>query len=113
MRNYDFSNVLFSFGKIIQSATDNGNMFFKVFSPPCSHRAMAGLPWESYNLPMLSRGSKIFFIVVFIAVALSVAYTFYDTMILKRFDVFFLEEEIPTYRGIFSGLLDQAQTYVQ
>lgn len=46
-------------------------------------------------------------------VILVVAYTFYDTVVLKRFDIFLTEAEIPSSTRILSDFILQLKTYVQ
>ena len=62
---------------------------------------------------MISKESKIFYVVVFLIVLFSIAYTYYDTMILARFDIFISEDEIPTYSDILTKSIELIETYVQ
>lgn len=55
---------------------------------------------------MITQKSKIFFIVLLIIFFLSVAYTYYDTIVLRRFTIFTTEEEIPTYADLFEKIKD-------
>ena len=62
---------------------------------------------------MITQKSKIFFIVLLIIFFLSVAYTYYDTMVLRRFTIFTTEEEIPTYTDLFEKIKDFSISNVQ
>jgi hypothetical protein len=54
---------------------------------------------------MISNGSKAFFILISLFLFISIAYTYYDSIILKRFDIFTSEEEIPSYKDLLNDLL--------
>lgn len=62
---------------------------------------------------MVNKGSKIFFYFVFAFIFVSIAFTYYDTMILHRFDIFMSEEEIPSYIDIWESVRSLVNTYVQ
>lgn len=62
---------------------------------------------------MISNQSKTFFMTVFLVVFVAVIYTYYDTVVLKKFDVFLTVDDIPTYSEIFSEFALIIKEYVQ
>ncbi len=62
---------------------------------------------------MVSKNSKIFFIILLFVVLSSIAYTYYDTMFLRRFDIFVSEDEIPTYSDLLGETKGLVDSYVQ
>jgi len=61
---------------------------------------------------MVSKKSKIFFLVVFFIFFLSTVYTYYDTMILGAFEVFTSEEDIPYGLDLLDKLKNIIRPYV-
>jgi hypothetical protein len=61
----------------------------------------------------MSKKTFIFFVVVFSVILISIIYTYYDTMILKRFDIFISEDDIPTYQGVLGDFYNLIYFYVQ
>ncbi len=62
---------------------------------------------------MITRESKIFFITLTVIVLFSVVYTYYDSIILRRFDIFVTEEEVPTYTDLWGEVQNLFYSYVQ
>ncbi len=62
---------------------------------------------------MIEKKSKIFFIILLIIILFSIAYTYYDTLILRRFDIFVSEDQIPTYSDLTSEIRELINSYVQ
>jgi len=65
------------------------------------------------NKHIMSYQSKIFFIFFLAILVFSVSYTFYDTLVLRRFDIFVSEDEIPTYNSILDQIKNLTRQYVQ
>lgn len=61
----------------------------------------------------MSKKSKYFFIVCLFVLICSIFYTYYDTMILKRFEIFTSEDDIPSYPNFYQGIKDIIINYVQ
>ena len=53
---------------------------------------------------MITKESKIFFSFLLGILVLSVSYIYYDTIVLKHFNIFTTEEEIPAYIDLFEEL---------
>ncbi len=62
---------------------------------------------------MINRQSQIFFAGLLILICAAVLVTFHDTMILKRFDIFVSEDQIPDYTDLFSEINTLIRSYVQ
>ena len=62
---------------------------------------------------MVSKSSKVFFIVLFTFFVVSLVFTYYDTMILKNFDIFEIEYDIPTFYDLLSEVMELISSYVQ
>lgn len=62
---------------------------------------------------MVDKKSKIFFIVLVAVLMGSIGYTYYETVVLGRFEIFLTEDEIPTYPDFFTGVVSLIQPYVQ
>ncbi len=64
-------------------------------------------------MSMLEKKSKIFFVTLLILILFSIAYTYYDSMILRRFDIFVSEDEVPTYTDLWGEVKELFFSYVQ
>lgn len=62
---------------------------------------------------MLNRESKIFFIVLFFIILSTIIFLYHDTLVLRRFDIFISEDEIPSYQSLSDEALELIGDYVR
>lgn len=62
---------------------------------------------------MVSKKSKNFFLIVLLVFYASAVYTYYDTVVLKNFDIFLSEEEVPSYDDLLSKFRVSIGSYVR
>lgn len=56
--------------------------------------------------------TKYFFLSLSVLIFLAVLYTYYDTLYLKRFDIFLSEDDVPTYSDFKLEIISLTKSYV-
>ena len=62
---------------------------------------------------MISRESKIFFSALLLVILVSILITYQKIIVLRKFDIFTSEEDVPSYTDIYSEIKDITSLYVQ